>query len=185
MGVALWKCWCICHSRIQFDSAGRRYTPMQDKSRPMHAMLADIFGMHEVRGNDCVSQIELQSNVVNAVHEVVDDENARKFYSLLKEAEKPLHEKTKYSKLGAIIHLYHLKCISGISNKIFTSQLEFLNQLLSADGEVMPTNVYEAKRFLKDLGFGYKKILVCINNCMLFWKANATLDSCKFYGKSK
>ena len=92
--------------------------PMQDKSRTMHVMLADIFGMHEVRGNNCVSQMELQSDVVDVVHKAVDEKNARKFYSLLKEAEKPLHEKTKHSKLGAIIHLYHLKCIGGISNKI-------------------------------------------------------------------
>jgi hypothetical protein len=99
--------------------------------------------------------------------------------------QKPIHEKTKHNKLGAIIHLYHLKCIGGISNKIFTSQLEFLNQLLSTHGEAMPTNAYEAKRFLKDLGLGYEKILVCINNCMLFWKNDAALDSCKFYGKSK
>jgi transcription initiation factor IIF auxiliary subunit len=61
---------------------------MYDKSRIMHAMLADIFGMHEARENDCVFQIELQSDVVNAVHEEVDDENARKFYNLLKEAKK-------------------------------------------------------------------------------------------------
>ena len=49
----------------------------------------------------------------------------------------------------------------------------------------MPINAYEAKRFLKDLGLGYEKIPVCINNCMLFWKDDATLDSCKFCGKSK
>ena len=57
--------------KIQFDSASRIYTPMQDESRTMHTMLADIFGMHEVRGNDCVSQMELQSDVVDVVHEVL------------------------------------------------------------------------------------------------------------------
>jgi hypothetical protein len=158
---------------------------MYDKSRTMHAMLADIFGMHEARENDCVSQIELQSDVVNAVHEEVDDENAKKFYSLLKEAKKTLHEKTKHSKLGVIVHLYHVKCIGEISYKIFTLQLEFLNQLLLTDGEGMPTNTYEVKRFLKDLGLGYEKIMMCINNCMLFLKDDAALDSCKFCGKSK
>ena len=45
--------------------------PMQDESRTMHATLADIFGIHEVRGNNCVSQIELQSDVVDVVHEVL------------------------------------------------------------------------------------------------------------------
>ena len=55
----------------------------------MHAMLADVFGMHEVRENDCFSQMELQSNVVDVVHEDVDEVNTSKFYSLLKEVEKP------------------------------------------------------------------------------------------------
>jgi hypothetical protein len=154
---------------------------MQDKSRTMHAMLANIFGIHKVRGNNYASQIELQSDVVNAIHEEVDDENARKFYSFLKEAKKPLHEKTKHNKL----HLYHLKCIGGISNKIFTSQLEFLNQLLPIDGKAMPTNAYEVKMFLKDLSLEYEKISVYINNCILFWKDDAALDYCKFCGKSK
>jgi hypothetical protein len=78
---------------------------MQDESRTMHAMLVDTFGMHKVRGNDYVSQMKLQSDAVDAVHEEVDEENARKFYNLLKEAKRPLHEKTKHSKLGAIVHL--------------------------------------------------------------------------------
>jgi hypothetical protein len=59
---------------------------MQDEYRTMHDMLANIFGMNEVRGNDCVSQMELQLDIVDVVHKEVDDENARKFYSLLKEA---------------------------------------------------------------------------------------------------
>ena len=115
---------------VQGSSSTRPITDtplMQDESRTMHAMLADIFGMHEVRGNDCVFQIELQLDVVDAVHEEVDDKNMRKSYILLKETKKALHEKTKHNKLGTIIHLYHLKCIGGISNKIFTLQLEFLN----------------------------------------------------------
>ena len=31
---------------------------MQDESKTMHARLANIFGMHEVKGNDCVSQMD-------------------------------------------------------------------------------------------------------------------------------
>jgi hypothetical protein len=163
-------------SAIQGSSSTRSATDtpsMQDESRTMHAMLADI------------SAFSACMLTVDAVHEEVDNKNAKKFYSLLKEAEKPLHEKTKHSKLYAIIHLCHLKCIGGISNKIFASQLEFLNQLLPIDSEAMPTNVYEAKRFLKDLGFGYEKISVYINNYMLFWKDNAALDFYKFCDKSK
>jgi hypothetical protein len=41
------------------------------------------------------------------------DEGARKFYDLLKDADKPLHENTKHSKSGAIVCPYNLKCMGG------------------------------------------------------------------------
>jgi len=78
---------------------------------------------------------------------------------LVQDADKPLHDKTQYSKLSAIVHLYNLKCVGGISNTIFTYLLEFIN-------EIVPTN--ETKKYLRDLGLGYEKIPACRNHCMLF-----------------
>jgi hypothetical protein len=106
--------------------------PPLDGSSGMHAMLHDIFNMHDVRakgGSKFGAQAE-------AIQEDSDDfdEKMRKFFDLLKDADTPLHENTKHSKLGAIVHLYNLQCMGGLSNTMFSLLLEFVNELL-------PTNV--------------------------------------------
>jgi hypothetical protein len=70
--------------------------------------------------------------------------DVHKYHELFKEAETPLYDRTKHSKLSATVHLYNLKCVGGLSNKIFSSLLEFINQLLPEDTH-MPVNTYEAK----------------------------------------
>jgi hypothetical protein len=120
---------------------------------------------------------------------IVDDEpdwgDAQKYDDLLKKAEKPLHEKTRHSKLSATVHLYNLKYVGGVTNTIFSAFLKFFNQLLLDDGEASPVNTYEAKKFLRVMGLRYEKISACRNNCMLFWKDNKDLYSCVKYGQYK
>ena len=148
-------------------------------------MLRDLFGVHDVREHNN----ESQPGVHGAKEPIIDDEpdkgDAQKYDDLLKQANKPLHEKTKHSKLSAIIHLYNLKCVGGVTNTIFSAFLEFVNQLLPDDGEALPVNTYKAKKFSRDMGFEYEKIIACHNDCTLFWKDNKTLDSCVKYGQSK
>jgi hypothetical protein len=67
------------------------------------------------------------------------------YYELLKKVETPLHDRTKHSKLSATVHMYSLKCVGGLSNTIFSSFLEFINQLLPADDGALTINTYEAK----------------------------------------
>jgi hypothetical protein len=75
--------------------------------------------------------------------------------------------------------------VGGLSNSIFSYLLEFINQLLPTNDEALLDNTYKAKKFLSDMGLGYKKILVYQNDCMLFWKGNVELDSCTVCEKSK
>jgi hypothetical protein len=111
--------------------------------------------------------------------------NAQKYDELLKNSDKPLYRKTRHIKLSATIHLYDLKCLGGVTNTIFSPLLEFVNQLLPDDGEALPDNIYQAKKFLRDMGLGYEKILTCHNDCMLFWKDNKDLESCLKCEQSK
>ena len=102
----------------------------------------------------------------------------------LSEVETPLYDRTKHSKLSTTIHLYNLKCVGGLSNKIFASLLEFISQLLFEDTH-MPINTYEEKKYLRGMRLRYEKIPTCHNDCMIFWKANKKLDSCTVCEKSK
>jgi Zn ribbon nucleic-acid-binding protein len=72
-----------------------------------------------------------------------------------------------------------------VTNTTFSILLEFVNQLLPNDGEALPNNTYQAKKFLRDMGLGYEKIPACRNDCMLFWNDNKDLDSCLKCGQSK
>jgi hypothetical protein len=143
----------------------------------MHAMLRDAFGVHDV------------AEAVSTDPQQVDEEtycgDALKYQELLKTTEKPLHPGTKHSKLNATVHMYNLKCVGGISNKIFSDILKFINQMLPPCDETLPDNTYEAKKFLSVMGLGYEKIPTCRNDCMLFWKDNKELDSCTVCGEYK
>ena len=58
----------------------------------MHAILCDVFGMHEVRGNNCEPQVMVQGD------EEAYGDDVQKYKDLLKKVDKPLHNKTKHSK---------------------------------------------------------------------------------------
>jgi hypothetical protein len=139
-------------------------------------MLCDAFNVHDV---------EVVSSQPQEVNEGISGRDALKYHELLKTAEKPLHPGTKHSKLSATVHMYNLKCIGGISNKIFSDILELINQLLPPCDETLPVNTYEANKFLSSMSLGYEKISSCRNDCMLFWKDNKDLDSCTVCGESK
>jgi hypothetical protein len=151
----------------------------------MQSMLQDVFGMHNIRADDGECQVEVQADYVPETVDEEIDESAKKFYNLVQDANKPLHDKTQYSKLSAIVHLYNLKCVGGFSNTIFTYLLEFINEIVPTDEPALPKSMYETKKYLGDFGLGYEKISACRNHCMLFWKENEKLDTCTVCGASK
>ena len=114
------------------------------------------------------TQPEAQGGEEQILDDAPDTDDAQKYDDLLKKAEKPLHGQTRHSKLSVTVYLYNLKCLGGVSNTIFSALLEFVNQLLPDNGEALPDNTYQAKKFLRDMGLGYEKILACCNDCMLF-----------------
>jgi hypothetical protein len=95
--------------------------------------------------------VEAISSQPQEVNEGTSGGDALKYYELLKIVKKPLHPGTKLSKLSATVHMYNLKCVGGISNKIFSDILELINQLLPPCDETLPVNTYEAKKFLNSM----------------------------------
>ncbi|KAL5718836.1 hypothetical protein ACHQM5_011699 [Ranunculus cassubicifolius] len=164
----------------------------------MHGMLHDALGFSDMRGMD--SDIPNQdSNIPNeevhpdnlgsSVHCPEDpNEDAAKFYKLLKEAETPLYPKsTKSSKLSFLVRLLHVKCINGWSNHSFDMLLEVLKDELSDDIHI-PKDYYESKKQLRDLGMECIKIDACPNDCMLYWKdrkRDEDKDKCDTCGASR
>ncbi|KAK3003801.1 hypothetical protein RJ639_019837 [Escallonia herrerae] len=90
------------------------------------------------------------------------------FYKYMNDAEQPLYPECKTeTKLSFIVWLFNLKCVSKWTDKSFNLLLGKLKQILP-DGETLPANLYETKKMIGDLGFSYKKIDACPNDCMLY-----------------
>ena len=86
----------------------------------------------------------------------VPNEDALRFMKLLEDANQPCYEGCKhFSKLLAIVHLYHMKCLNGWTNKSFTMLLQFLLDFLPSNAR-LPKDCYEAKKIIKDLGLSYE-----------------------------
>ncbi|OMO86777.1 Transposase, Ptta/En/Spm, plant [Corchorus capsularis] len=110
---------------------------------------------------------------------------ANHFYSLIKEAEENLYPTcSTFTKLSFMVHLYHIKCLNGWSNKSFTMLLKLLKDVLP-EGNTLPTSFYEFKKIISALGLGYEMIHACPNDCMLFWKDNKDLEFCLKCGASR
>ncbi|GJU68565.1 hypothetical protein Tco_1254824 [Tanacetum coccineum] len=121
--------------------------------------------------------------MVNATKESFDD--LAKFQELLLDAEKPLYKGCPdFTKLSAIVKLLNLKGKYGASDKFFTELLGLLKKMLPAGNE-MVEKTYQAKKLMRMMGSGYKKIHVCSNNCILYWKDNKELTVCPTCGISR
>ncbi|GKE37027.1 uncharacterized protein Tco_1460432 [Tanacetum coccineum] len=109
-----------------------------------------------------------------------------KFQDLLKDAEEKVYSKSKYCKLSCLVHLYHIKCLNGWSNKSFSMLLDFLRDLLPK-GNLLPKTTYQVKTILANLGLSYEKIHACPNGCMLFWgdKEKEKQDKCSICNVSR
>ena len=113
------------------------------------------------------------------------NEDALRFMKLLKDANQTCYEGCKYfSKLSAIVHLYHMKCLNGWTNKSFTMLLQFLLDFLPSNAK-LPKDYYEARKIIKDLGLSYEKIHTCPKDCILYWKENVNLETCLNCNRSR
>ncbi|GJR86413.1 hypothetical protein Tco_0210424 [Tanacetum coccineum] len=123
--------------------------------------------------------------MVNATKESFDKDDLAKFQELLLDAEKPLYKGCPdFTKLFAIVKLLNLKGKYGASDKLFIELLGLLKKMLPAGNE-MVEKTYQAKKLMRMMGSRYKKIYVCSNNCILYWKDNKELTVCLTCGISR
>ena len=100
------------------------------------------------------------------------------FFDLLRGGSQVLDEGSKYSKLEFLLKLYHIKCLTGISDKGFTMILDLLRDAFQ--NAKLPNSFYEAKKMITKLSLDYTKIDACPNDCMLYWGADVDLENCKY-----
>lgn len=71
-----------------------------------------------------------------------------------------------------------------MSDKATNSILKLIKHALPSS-ETLLESFYGAKKMIQNLGLRYEKIHACENNCMLFWKENANIESWLVCGESR
>nr|GEX62565.1 hypothetical protein [Tanacetum cinerariifolium] len=123
--------------------------------------------------------------MVNATKDNFVEDDLVKIQEILLDADKPLYEGClDFTKLSAIVKLLNLKGKYGAFDKFFIELLGLIKKMLPAGNE-MVEKTYQAKKVMKLMGSGYKKIHVCINNCLLYWKDDKDLTTCRTCGISR
>ena len=173
--------WLV-HGEYEFyelTNTGNSDTNEFDMHDDMEEILNDAFGM------SMPNEEYERSPHVHEEFESTPNENAKKFFNLLREAEHELYlECKKFTKLSFIIRLFYMKCLNGWSNKSFTMLLELLKETLP-EGEPLPSNYYETKKVLNELGLYYIKIDACPSDWMLYSKEYANANECIVCGVSR
>ncbi|XP_074337174.1 uncharacterized protein LOC141674348 [Apium graveolens] len=72
-----------------------------------------------------------------------------------------------YTKLKALIKLYNLNVMLGMSDSCFSDVLLLIGSMLP-EGNNIPSSFTEVKKTLCSLGRGYEKIHACPNDCLLY-----------------
>jgi hypothetical protein len=75
----------------------------EDVGGNMQALLRDLFGVHDVREDSNEPQLRAECGEEHVSDDTPDRGDAQKYDELLKNSDKPLHGKTKHSKLSATV----------------------------------------------------------------------------------
>nr|GEW27019.1 hypothetical protein CTI12_AA507610 [Tanacetum cinerariifolium] len=106
------------------------------------------------------------------------DKDLESLRRLLEESHQELYTGCQsYSKFSFIVTMLHLKTTNGWSNKSFNDTLNVFKKALPSPSSV-PTNFYEAKKYIRDLGFRGEKIHACVNDCVLYRGKYKSLAEC-------
>ncbi|KAM3238492.1 hypothetical protein P3L10_013524 [Capsicum annuum] len=112
------------------------------------------------------------------------NEEARGFYQNSEEATHPLCEGSLHSALSVAVRLMSIKSDWNVAQAAMDSMVSLLGKLVNPELNI-PQNFYQAKKLVSKLGLSYSRIDCCINGCMLFYKNDAELENCKFYGHAR
>ncbi|GKV39907.1 hypothetical protein SLEP1_g47607 [Rubroshorea leprosula] len=147
-----------------------------------HHMVYDAF---------CPSENDHPRNETEFASENVGDapnRHAQSFYDLLRASTIPLGPSSNnQTLLGWLSYMLHCKAKNNITGVGYNDIIQGCRQLLSPeDQQKVPSNFYEAKKFMKNLGLGYVKIDACVNNCFLYYGDEAkSLTTCPVCGEPR
>ncbi|CAK8534576.1 unnamed protein product [Lathyrus sativus] len=89
-----------------------------------------------------------------------------------------------FTRLSAMLRLFHLKGKCGWTDRSFIELLEILKEMLQ-EGNISPNCSYKTKKILCPMGLNYVKTHACLNGCILYRKEYEKLKECPRCGESR
>jgi len=111
---------------------------------------------------------------------------ARRFFEMLDAAKQPLYQgfKDGHSPLSSASRLMALKTDYNLAEECVDAIADFVKDVLPEDN-LAPGSYYEVQKLVAGLGLPYQVIDVCIDNCMIYWRADENRERCKFCRKPR
>lgn len=114
------------------------------------------------------------------------NEEAKRFYDLLQAARNPIYEGCKdgLSALSAATRLMSIKTEWNLAEECVDAIADFAKDYMPEEN-LAPGSYYEIQKMVSGLGLPYEMIDVCRDNCMIFWRDDSNLETCKWCGKQR
>ncbi|KAL0290178.1 UNVERIFIED_CONTAM: hypothetical protein Sradi_7055500 [Sesamum radiatum] len=106
---------------------------------------------------------------------------SERFFDVVHAADQPLYNGCDESQLAAVARLVNIKAEHNMSERCYDQVSQWASDLLPRD-HTLPSNYYNTKKMIRDLGLPVEKIHACKNGCMLYWKDDIDMEYCKFCG---
>ncbi|XP_060177962.1 uncharacterized protein LOC132607901 [Lycium barbarum] len=150
--------------------SSRAVQPNVQNSR-MYDMVQDAYGIH--------SEFESGNH-----DEEAPNEEASRFFEQLKNASRPLYERSPHSQLSIAVRLLSIKADWNVPQGAMDAVISLIHELVDPKLEI-PENYYKAKRLVSKLGLSSMRIDCCESGCMLYYKGDNSLEFCKFCGRAR
>ncbi|XP_070010832.1 uncharacterized protein [Nicotiana sylvestris] len=159
----------IFHNMVVGESS--RSVENKNRDSRIHDMIADAFGMH--LGGEPNENVEQTPN-----------DDAKRFYEQLEEASRPLRNGSPHFELSVAVRLLSIKSDWNISQAAMDSFIDLMSELVDSNIK-LPGDFYKEKKLVSKLGLSSMRIDCCEDGCMLYYKDDANLSSCKFCEKPR
>ncbi|XP_021775991.1 uncharacterized protein LOC110739816 [Chenopodium quinoa] len=109
---------------------------------------------------------------------------AKRFLDLLKASEHPLYEGSSMSVLEVAARITSLKCEYNLPHRCVDGFVSLLTEAIPGNSRLGET-FYDVKKVVKGLELPHEKIHACPKGCMLFWKEDVELPTCRVCGSDR
>ncbi|XP_021754419.1 uncharacterized protein LOC110719737 [Chenopodium quinoa] len=148
---------------------------LERRSNEYREMVFDAFGHSQDQGH---------SEQASVSSEEEPNAQAKHFLDLLKDSKRLLYEGSSLFVLEMDAGITSLKCEYNLPHRCVDGFVSLLSEAIPNNNH-MADIFYEVKRIVKGLELPHERIHACPKGCMLFWKDDAQLSTCRACGSDR